>query len=98
MSTVIAVTPSASNTVTSKPINEDSKKCSIRIFTLAFLLATLVTIVFGVLLYLIFHQKQTVDFSLAICYGLAFLAGLMLMCGLCGYKCGERSRQTVNPI
>ena len=100
MSTVIAVEPPTSNSEIPKHtvLEENPSKCSLGLFTLMFSLATVVTIVFGILLYLIFHQKETVKFSLAIGYGLAFIAGLMLMCGLCGYKCVKRSRQSVTPI
>ena len=68
-----------------------------RVIVLCILLGSVTSVVFGTLLVLTFHPGQPFDGGLMIGYGLAFVFGLLVTTGACGFAYGRRTMQPVHP-
>ena len=68
-----------------------------RVIVLSILLGIVTSVVFGTLLVLAFHPGQPFDGRRMIGYGLAFVFGLLVTTGACGFACGRRSTRPIRP-
>ena len=69
-----------------------------RVIILSILLGSVTSLVFGTLLVLAFHPGQPFDGKRMIGYGIAFVFGLLVTTGACGFACGRRSTKPIRPI
>ena len=68
-----------------------------RVIVLSMLLGSVTSVVFGTLLVLTFHPGQPFEGGLMIGYGLAFVFGLLVTVGACGFVCGQQTMRPVHP-
>ena len=80
----------------SETLTQKAKNWS-RVIVLCMLLGSVTSVVFGTLLVLTFHPGQPFEGSLMIGYGLAFVFGLLVTVGACGFACGRRSTIPIRP-
>jgi hypothetical protein len=67
------------------------------VILLCMLLGSITSVVFGTFLVLTLHHGQSLDSKLMIGYGSAFVFGLLLTAGACGFACGQRTMRPIHP-